>query len=247
MNNFDGYALYYDTIYSLKNYKKEAFYVFKRANRFNTGSNLLDLATGTGNYAFEFEDLGFDVRGIDLSKDMINIAKQKKIMKKSKINFAQNNMLTYYSKKKFDQISCLFHGINYLVLDSDIKKFFKNANKNLNDDGILFFDSWNYCKIDNKKKKKVLYDKDLIIERISQTSKKSNNLYKVEVSIKIIDSKRKINFIKNEVHKIRSLSFFDVEKLSENYFEIVESKKWLSHSNLSIKDYSAFYILRKKL
>jgi len=247
MNNFDGYANYYDIIYGLKDYNKEALYVYERSNYFNKGRYLLDVATGTGNYAFEFEDLGFEVQGIDLSKDMITIAKQKKIIKKSKINFMQSDMITYKSKRKFDQISCLFHGINYLVRDNDLKKFFKNANKNLNDNGILFFDTWNYTKIINKKKKKVLNDKDILIERISQTSKKRNRLYNVEIIIKIVDKVRMINLLKKEVHKIRALTFFEVEKLSKNYFEIVEAKKWLSNTNLSNKDSSAFYILRKKL
>ena len=40
------------------------------------GSIILDVATGTGKQAFAFGKKGYDVVGIDLSDDMIKIAKK---------------------------------------------------------------------------------------------------------------------------------------------------------------------------
>ncbi len=40
------------------------------------GSKILDIATGTGKQAFAFAKKGYDVIGIDLSEDMLRIAKK---------------------------------------------------------------------------------------------------------------------------------------------------------------------------
>ncbi|OYT54530.1 MAG: hypothetical protein B6U72_02370 [Candidatus Altiarchaeales archaeon ex4484_2] len=41
------------------------------------GSRVLDVATGTGKQAFAFARKGYDVVGIDLSTDMLNVAMRK--------------------------------------------------------------------------------------------------------------------------------------------------------------------------
>ncbi|MBL7161061.1 MAG: methyltransferase domain-containing protein [Anaerolineales bacterium] len=41
-----------------------------------TGSRILDVATGTGGLAFAFAKKGYDVVGVDLSEDMIEVAKR---------------------------------------------------------------------------------------------------------------------------------------------------------------------------
>jgi demethylmenaquinone methyltransferase/2-methoxy-6-polyprenyl-1,4-benzoquinol methylase len=42
-----------------------------------TVTNLLDVATGTGKQAFAFARRGFQVTGIDISEDMLRIARRK--------------------------------------------------------------------------------------------------------------------------------------------------------------------------
>lgn len=42
------------------------------------GSRILDVATGTGKQAFAFAKRGFDVVGVDLSEDMLSVARRKK-------------------------------------------------------------------------------------------------------------------------------------------------------------------------
>jgi len=41
------------------------------------GSRILDVGTGTGKQAFEYAKRGYDVVGIDLSEDMLNVANRK--------------------------------------------------------------------------------------------------------------------------------------------------------------------------
>src|SRR3972149_1289902 len=52
------------------------------------GSRILDVATGTGKQAFGFAKKGCDVVGIDLSEDMLAVAKKKNKYENAKFEIA---------------------------------------------------------------------------------------------------------------------------------------------------------------
>ena len=73
---FTNSALFYDAIN--KEYKKEAAYVVQSLREFDfTAKKILELGCGTGNYSFILRDHGYEVLGIDASKEMISLAKKK--------------------------------------------------------------------------------------------------------------------------------------------------------------------------
>jgi len=53
-----------------------------------SGSTILDVATGTGKQAFAFARKGYDVVGIDLSEDMLKIARKRNKYKNVKLEIA---------------------------------------------------------------------------------------------------------------------------------------------------------------
>lgn len=72
------------------------------------GKKVLDIGCGVGNLTKYIMDKGFNVEGIDLSKEMLNIAKQKY----SDIKFYEMNMKEITLRKKYDGIMLaysLFH------------------------------------------------------------------------------------------------------------------------------------------
>ena len=77
------------------------------------GQAVLDLGCGTGNYARFLERKGCTVTGIDLSENAIRIAKKKARKGKSKVKFAQANVLTWKPAEKFDFVFeySVFHHI----------------------------------------------------------------------------------------------------------------------------------------
>src|SRR4051794_23479888 len=75
---FADYAAIYDLIYSDKDYKGEVRFVDALCKRF-VGSirhriSVLDLACGTGRHAIQLARLGYNVRGSDISRDMVRVA-----------------------------------------------------------------------------------------------------------------------------------------------------------------------------
>jgi len=60
-----------------------------------TGSRMLDVATGTGKQAFAFAKKGYDVFGIDLSEDMLQIAKKNNTCKNVKFDRADATNLPF--------------------------------------------------------------------------------------------------------------------------------------------------------
>lgn len=72
------------------------------------GKKVLDIGCGVGNLTKYIMDKGFNVEGIDVSKEMLNIAKQKY----SDIKFYEMNMKEITLSKKYDGIMLaysLFH------------------------------------------------------------------------------------------------------------------------------------------
>ena len=78
------------------------------------GSRILDVATGTGKQAFAFAKNGYDVIGIDLSDDMLKIAKKKKKYENVKFEAADATNLPF-EDRHFD-VSCVSFALHDMPL-----------------------------------------------------------------------------------------------------------------------------------
>lgn len=96
----------------------------------------LDVACGTGILAAKLRNMNFQVCGIDLSEDMIAVAKENA----KNIDFKVANMKDFKLNKKFDIITCAFDSINYITNDEDMEKTIKNIFSHLDDKGFFIFD-----------------------------------------------------------------------------------------------------------
>lgn len=96
---------------------------------------ILDLGCGTGRFDFLFEkENPFSILGIDISEEMLNIAKEKAVNKGSNVEFVKGDISNFrtYIDGKFDFIfsSSTFHYI------SDLKGLFDNIYNALDEKGI---------------------------------------------------------------------------------------------------------------
>lgn len=84
MNQFsDLYSQYYDLLYQNKNYKKEVDYVDNLIKSYlKNPKTLLDMGCGTGRHAELFCEKGYIVHGVDISKNMLKIAEERKKRKR---------------------------------------------------------------------------------------------------------------------------------------------------------------------
>jgi SAM-dependent methyltransferase len=139
----------------------------------NKGKSLLDVACGTGNYAKFFVD-DFNVVGLDISPDMLKIAKKKVPNAK----FINGDMKTMALKEQFDIIICMFasiaYNLTYEELESTLKVFYEHLNKG----GIIFFDLHvheDYF-LGDRTWVNTYVDKNLKLARISQSPQKKDIL-----------------------------------------------------------------------
>ena len=131
------FARYYDLIYQWMDYKSESEFITKVVSELkrSQGTDLLDVACGTGNHAQYLQE-SFKVTGLDINPEMIEIAREKV----PEIELIQGDMKKLDLNRKFDVIICLFSAINYHTsldeLESTIKLFYKH----LKQGGVLLFD-----------------------------------------------------------------------------------------------------------
>jgi SAM-dependent methyltransferase len=103
-------------------------------------ARVLDLACGTGTLAIELAKLGHTVQGIDISPEMIEIARAKSAGF-PRVSFDLQNMRDFQVKGKFDLITCAFDAINYLREPDDLKKMLGGIYKALRSHSFFIFDS----------------------------------------------------------------------------------------------------------
>ena len=78
MSVFKDYARYYDLLYRDKDYAGEAEFVNSLIGKYTTDTkSILELGCGTGGHAEYLAKLGYTVHGIDISKDMLQMAESR--------------------------------------------------------------------------------------------------------------------------------------------------------------------------
>ncbi len=78
------------------------------------GSRVLDLATGTGKQAFAYGKNGYEVIGIDLSKDMLKVANKKNKYENVKFKVADATNIPF--ENKYFDVSCISFALHDMPL-----------------------------------------------------------------------------------------------------------------------------------
>ncbi len=100
---------------------------------------ILDLACGTGNLSVLLARR-YKLIGIDLSADMLKIAKEKAKKESLKISFKRGDMRDFRLENKVDCVVCMFDSLNYLLEEKDLKKAFAAVRRALDRKGAFIFD-----------------------------------------------------------------------------------------------------------
>ncbi len=163
--------------------------IIKNSNLKND-SSVLDVCCGAGRHSILFAKKGFNVTGFDLSKFLLNIAKENSKDHNLKIDFFCADQRKFLFKNKFDLILNLFTSFGYFENDEENFLLFENAFRSLKENGTFVFDYFNseYLK------------KNLIEETISNSGnevmiqKRSINSGRVEKDILIKNQTGEKNF-----------------------------------------------------
>ena len=139
---YDEFSKVYDKFQEIDYDKFVGFYldIFKKKNM--SPELILDLACGTGNITIPMAKLGYNMIGLDISTEMLNIARQKAAETETKydILFLQQDMTEFELYGTVDVIICALDGINYLSGADELENVFALAHNYLNPDGVMIFD-----------------------------------------------------------------------------------------------------------
>jgi len=135
---FRELAKYYDLIYKDKDYNKEADFIEECFKRYLKPKRILEIGCGSGNYTRIFFERGYDVTGIDSSKEMLDVARGK-----CDCSFLNMDIRSISLSSKFDCCLALFAVMGYVTDDLDLRKSLVKIREHLERDGIFIFDIWN--------------------------------------------------------------------------------------------------------
>jgi SAM-dependent methyltransferase len=138
---FESYSRYYDLLYQDKDYLSEALYVDQLARRYGSGGKLmLELGCGTGSHAVHFADLGYRIRAIDRSEEMIEQARSRHGV--SGIAFDVADIASFESEERYDVVASLFHVASYQITNEQLSQYLAAASRHLAPEGVFIFDFW---------------------------------------------------------------------------------------------------------
>lgn len=146
-------AFVYDALMYDMPYEKWAEYIYKNLKEAKT---VLELGCGTGSLT-RFLAKKYDVCALDISEEMLDIARQKLLKEGINIRLIQGDMRAISLHKKVDAVVCACDGINYLKTSECVKQAFLSVFNNLNDGGKFIFDI-------SSKNKLISYDNTLYSE-----------------------------------------------------------------------------------
>ena len=132
---YKEFAKYYDKFYQNKNYEKEVEFIKKIIKK---EDKIIDIGCGTGIHASLLEEDGFNIDGLDISKEMLELAKTR-----IKGNLYNQDILDMNINNKYDVIISMFAVLNHLTDLEELKRALINLKKILQADGKIIIDLHN--------------------------------------------------------------------------------------------------------
>ncbi len=148
MEAYDKFAEVYDLLMSDVNYDdwvkfiEEVFEISSIKPK-----NIIELACGTGNITNRMAKKGYNITGIDMSEQMLTIAKKKAHDMGLLVDYINQDMTEFNYSKKADCILCLCDGINYIIDEKKLLETFERIYATLEDRGVFIFDISSYYKL----------------------------------------------------------------------------------------------------
>lgn len=253
MPNFKEYAAYYDLLNQDKNYVAECSYVLDLVEKYDAKvESILDYGCGTGKHSIQFATLGYWVTGLDLSKEMIDIANSNlnhnNEVHKEKVKFSSIEESLGSKSNENDLTVSLFHVSNYLVTSNDFNSYLENLGRNTVKGGLVIFDYWyepavKYLKPELRIRE--FENSALKITRIARPEYESFEIISICFTIFVEDKNTNEIYKIEEVHKMRPLNLEDIKGTLPKNMELLDTFAWNTFREPTKNDWSAVSVFRK--
>jgi len=109
--------------------------------------HILDVGCGTGRHYIPLMQDGYDVTGVDLSQNMLNVLRKKAKAAKLKPHVLRKDMRDIDFSGEFDAIVCMNSAFQYLMTDEEILHTLKAFRGALKPGGVAITDIFNFLSL----------------------------------------------------------------------------------------------------
>lgn len=135
---YEGFATVYDKFMDNIPYDEWHAYVTGLLKEYGVDSGLVvDLACGTGEMTYRLAESGYDMIGIDVSQEMLEIAREKCL---AQVLLLHQDMRELDLYGNANAMVCVCDGMNYICELEELEQVFQKVHMFLEKDGIFLFD-----------------------------------------------------------------------------------------------------------
>ena len=171
MTSYDIFGEFYDAVMGDRAQATEQLRnLIRTANP--KARNVLELGCGTGSVLRQLSK-HYDVWGLDLSKQMLSIARKKVPPPR----LSRQNMVNFRLRQRFDVICCVFDSLNHVASFTQWKHLFNNVHRHLADEGVFIFDINTQKKLNRHIAEPAWvhkFGKNILIMKVTKTNGGSN-------------------------------------------------------------------------
>jgi SAM-dependent methyltransferase len=205
LRSFEYISKYYDLIYEDKDYEKEVSFIEDIFAKYHKPKKILEIGCGTGNYTKILAERGYKITGVDISENMLNVARQK-----CECSFAKGDMRNFSLHEKFDTCIAMFAVIGYVTDNEDVIKALKNIRSHLEPNSLLVFDVWNGLSV----------MRNLPEVRVKKIEKRNMKIVRIAVpNLRAFDHICEVNYTLFAMNKVTNeYTEFDEKHIMRFYF-----------------------------
>lgn len=149
MDQYRDFAFVYDKLMDDVDYENWINYIEQIIKNENVQvKNILELACGTGNITIPLAQKNYDIVGIDISDEMLNVARSKAERQNLELVLLEQDIAELdFDVTNLDCVLCACDGFNYITYDKDLLNIFSKIYELLKEKGIFIFDISSFYKL----------------------------------------------------------------------------------------------------
>jgi ubiquinone/menaquinone biosynthesis C-methylase UbiE len=207
LNIFNEMGEDWETIVNARDTQKESAFIQRVLRKSLT---ILDLCCGTGRHSIILHKRGLNIIGLDLSKNLLAIAKRNMKQERMEIPFVRADMRHLpFRNQVFDDVICMFTSFGYLPFESEDTKSFKEVRRTIRKNGKFLLDVANINHIIKifKEKEWAEYEPFYMLE------KRSLDLQQSRLTSQWTIIRKDTNEVRSLQHNVRLYSFNKLKQM----------------------------------